>query len=53
MALHCINSSVSAELIFDQEQGDTFSSRIAGKFVREDILGSMEFACILAGNKLF
>ena len=41
MAVHFINSRVSAELFFDQEVGDTFSIRIAGNFVSEDILGSM------------
>jgi carbonic anhydrase len=50
--LHCIDSRVSAELIFDQGVGDIFSVRIAGNFVNEDILGSMEFACKLAGTKL-
>lgn len=50
--LHCIDSRVSAELIFDQGVGDVFSARIAGNFVNEDILGSMEFACKLAGSKL-
>lgn len=50
--LHCIDSRVSAELIFDQGIGDIFSIRIAGNFVNEDILGSMEFACKLAGTKL-
>lgn len=50
--LSCIDSRVSAELIFDQGLGDIFSIRIAGNFVNEDILGSMEFACKLAGTKL-
>lgn len=50
--LHCIDSRVSAELIFDQGIGDLFSIRIAGNFVNEDILGSMEFACKLAGTKV-
>lgn len=50
--LHCIDSRVSAELIFDQGIGDVFSIRIAGNFVNEDILGSMEFACKLAGTKI-
>lgn len=50
--LSCIDSRVSAELIFDQGLGDIFSVRIAGNFVNEDILGSMEFACKLAGTKL-
>ena len=46
--LHCIDSRVSAELIFDEGIGDVFSVRIAGNFENEDILGSMEFACKLA-----
>jgi carbonic anhydrase len=50
--LSCIDSRVSAELVFDQGLGDIFSIRIAGNFVNEDILGSMEFASKLAGTKL-
>ncbi len=50
--LSCIDSRVSAELVFDQGLGDIFSVRIAGNFVNSDILGSMEFACKLAGTKL-
>jgi carbonic anhydrase len=50
--LSCIDSRVSSELIFDQGIGDIFSVRIAGNFINEDILGSMEFACKPAGTKL-
>ena len=50
--LSCIDSRVSSELIFDQGIGDVFSARIAGNFINDDILGSMEFACKLAGTKL-
>ncbi|AHM59199.1 carbonic anhydrase [Flammeovirgaceae bacterium 311] len=50
--LSCIDSRTSAELIFDQGLGDIFSARIAGNVVNEDILGSMEFACKVAGSKL-
>ena len=50
--LSCIDSRVSSELIFDQGIGDIFNVRIAGNIVNEDILGSMEFACKLAGTKL-
>ncbi|MCB0769057.1 MAG: carbonic anhydrase, partial [Flavobacteriales bacterium] len=50
--LSCIDSRTSAELVFDQGLGDIFSVRIAGNFVNEDILGSMEFACKVAGSKL-
>ena len=52
VVLSCIDSRVSAELVFDQGLGDIFSVRIAGNFVNEDILGSMEFACKIAGSKL-
>jgi len=50
--LSCIDSRTSAELIFDQGLGDIFSIRIAGNILNDDILGSMEFACKLAGSKL-
>ena len=50
--LSCIDSRVSSELVFDQGVGDIFSIRIAGNFVNTDILGSMEFACKLAGTRL-
>ncbi len=52
VVLSCIDSRVPAELIFDQGLGDIFSIRIAGNFINEDILGSMEFACKLSGAKL-
>ena len=50
--LSCIDSRTSAELIFDQGLGDIFSVRIAGNIVNTDIIGSLEFACKLAGSKL-
>ena len=50
--LSCIDSRVSAELVFDQGVGDIFSARVAGNIVNEDILGSIEFACKLAGTKI-
>ena len=50
--LSCIDSRTSAELIFDQGLGDVFSVRIAGNIINEDILGSMEFACKVAGSKV-
>ena len=50
--LSCIDSRTSAELIFDQGLGDVFSIRIAGNFLNDDILGSLEFACHLAGAKI-
>ena len=52
VVLSCIDSRTSAELIFDQGLGDVFSIRIAGNFVNQDILGSMEFGCNVAGSKL-
>src|SRR5690606_4580613 len=52
VVLSCIDSRTSAELIFDQGLGDIFSIRIAGNIINNDILGSMEFACKLAGSKL-
>jgi len=50
--LSCIDSRTSAELVFDQGLGDIFSVRIAGNIINTDILGSMEFACKIAGSKL-
>jgi len=50
--LSCIDSRTSAELIFDQGLGDVFSIRIAGNILNDDILGSMELACTIAGSKL-
>ncbi len=50
--LSCIDSRTSAELIFDQGLGDVFSVRIAGNIMNEDILGSMEFGCKVAGSKI-
>lgn len=50
--LSCIDSRTSAELIFDQGLGDIFSIRIAGNIINEDILGSMEFGCKVAGSKI-
>ncbi len=50
--LSCIDSRLPTEIIFDQGIGDIFNVRIAGNVVNEDILGSIEFACKLAGAKL-
>lgn len=50
--LSCIDSRTSSELIFDQGLGDIFSVRIAGNIVNTDIIGSLEFACKVAGSKL-
>lgn len=49
--LSCIDSRTGAELIFDQGLGDIFSVRIAGNVLNDDILGSMEFACRVAGAR--
>ena len=48
----CIDSRVPTSLIFDQGIGSLFSARVAGNIVNDDILGSLEFACKLAGAKL-
>lgn len=50
--LNCIDSRTAAELIFDQGLGDVFSIRIAGNVLNDDILGSMEYACKVAGSKI-
>ncbi|MBN8865499.1 MAG: carbonic anhydrase [Sphingobacteriales bacterium] len=52
VALSCMDSRTSVELIFDQGIGDIFSIRIAGNVVNDDIIGSMEYACAAAGSKL-
>lgn len=50
--LGCIDSRVPAEIVFDLGVGDIFNIRIAGNFVNTDILGSLEFACKVAGSKV-
>ena len=50
--LSCIDSRTSAELIFDLGLGDIFSIRLAGNVLSDAVLGSMEFACKLAGSRL-
>ena len=52
VVLSCLDSRVPVEDVFDQGLGDVFVGRIAGNFVNEDMLGSMEFACKVAGSKL-
>lgn len=52
VTLSCIDSRTACELIFDQGIGHIFSIRIAGGVVNDDVLGSMEFACRIAGSKL-
>jgi carbonic anhydrase len=48
----CIDSRAPAEIIFDVGIGDTFNVRIAGNVVNDDLLGSLEFACAVAGAKV-
>ncbi len=50
--LSCIDSRVPAELVFDQGIGDVFSVRVAGNIINKDVLGSMEYACKVAGSKI-
>ncbi len=50
--LSCIDSRVPAEIVFDQGIGDVFSARVAGNIVNEDVLGSIEYACKVAGAKI-
>lgn len=52
VVLSCIDSRVSAEHVFDQGIGDIFSVRVAGNIVNEDVLGSIEYSCKVAGSKL-
>lgn len=52
IVLSCIDSRAPVELILDLGIGDTFNSRVAGNIANEDILGSMEYACAVAGSKL-
>jgi carbonic anhydrase len=52
VTLSCMDSRTSIEHIFDQGLGDIFSIRIAGNVVNEDIVGSIEYACKVAGSKL-
>lgn len=52
MVLSCVDSRVPVEDIFDQGIGDVFVGRVAGNFVNTDLLGSIEFACKIAGAKL-
>lgn len=52
IVLSCVDSRVPVEDVFDRGIGDIFVARVAGNFVNEDILGSMEYACKVAGAKL-
>ena len=52
VVLSCIDSRAPAEIILDLGIGDIFNSRVAGNIANEDILGSLEFACAVAGSKV-
>ena len=52
VVLSCVDSRVPVEEVLDQGIGDLFVGRVAGNFINEDLLGSMEFACKVAGAKL-
>lgn len=52
IVLGCIDSRATTEQIFDQGIGDVFNARVAGNIVNEDVLGSLEYACKVAGSKL-
>ncbi len=51
VVLGCIDSRVPVETVFDQGIGDIFTARVAGNVMNTDLLGSMEFACSIAGSK--
>ena len=50
--LSCIDSRTPAELIFDLGMGDTFSVRVAGNVLSRNVIGSIEYGCLVAGAKL-
>lgn len=52
VVLSCLDSRVPVEDVFDRGIGDIFVGRVAGNFVNEDLLGSMEFGCKVSGSKL-
>lgn len=52
IVLGCVDSRVPLEVVFDMGIGDIFGARVAGNIVNEDILGSMEYACKVAGSKV-
>ena len=47
----CVESRVPPEIIFDQQLGDIFCARVAGNFVNDDIIGSLEYATRVAGAR--
>ncbi|MDE0917187.1 MAG: carbonic anhydrase family protein [Flavobacteriales bacterium] len=52
VVISCIDSRVPTEMVFDQGIGDIFCVRVAGNVINQDVLGSIEFACKVAGVKL-
>jgi carbonic anhydrase len=50
--LSCIDSRAPAEIILDARIGDTFNARVAGNIANDDLIGSLEFACAVAGAKV-
>jgi len=52
VVLGCIDSRVPIEIVFDQGVGDVFSTRVAGSVINEDVLGSLEYSCKVAGSKI-
>ena len=52
VVIGCIDSRVPPEMVFDQKIGDIFAARVAGNFVNDDIIGSVEFATKVAGAKV-
>jgi carbonic anhydrase len=50
--LSCIDSRAPAEVILDLGIGEVFNARVAGNIQNDDILGSLEFACKVAGVKV-
>lgn len=50
--LSCLDSRIPVEDVFDRGIGDIFVARVAGNFINEDILGSMEFGCHVSGAKI-
>lgn len=52
VVLGCIDSRAPLEIVFDQGVGDIFGARVAGNIVNQDVLGSIEYSCKVAGSKL-
>lgn len=52
VVVSCIDSRAPAELVLDLGVGDVFSVRVAGNVASREVLGSVEYACAVAGAKL-